>query len=716
MKQRIGAAARSVLRPWPLLALGAGTGVVALGFLGWALLRIPVPPVVMAAGAPASLVLEARDGVGFAARGTLRGDPVQAARLPQPLANAVMAIEDRRFMAHGGIDLRGIARAAWRNASGDRRPEGASTITQQLARMSWLSQERSLTRKVQEALLSVWLERQLPKEEILARYMNAAYFGAGAVGADAAARRYFGKPAGEISLAEAAMLAGLLRAPSALSPIRNREGAEARAGLVLGALQETGAATPEAVAAARAERIALQAPPEMLPGRGYFADWAEAEARRLVGPAAVDLMVRTTLDPRLQDLAERVIATRLGRDGARLKAGQAALLALSPDGAVLAAVGGRDYAASQFSRITQARRQPGSLFKLFVYAAALEAGFRPDQVVQDQPVTIGDWSPGNANGRFRGPVTLRDAFAHSINTVAVQLQEAAGRPQVAAMAHRLGVTGEIGLNPSMALGTSGATLVEMTAAYGSVGFGQRVEPWLIQEVRARDRALYTRPTPREGTPPIPAAVQQGMLDMMLATVRDGTGRAARLDRPVAGKTGTTQDSRDAWFIGLTADAVVGVWVGNDDNSPMADVSGGGLPAAIWHDFMAEADKLRTAAAPSAATAPPEAAATPAERIEGIPGLVDTGTLVIGGRLLRLSGVVGASGDFLPAMTQWIAGRTAQCLAGSDATWRCRIEGRDLSELVLSNGGGRATAEAAGELKRAEAAARRQRLGVWENGG
>jgi 1A family penicillin-binding protein len=700
-------------RPWPLLAAAAGLGFVGLATLGWVLLQVPVPPPAALAGGPASLLLEARDGVGFAARGTLRGEPVQAASLPQPLADAILAIEDRRFHEHGGVDLRGIARAAWRNTAGDRRPEGASTITQQLARMTWLSQERSLTRKLQEAMLAVWLEQRLSKPEILARYMNTAYFGAGAVGADAAARRYFGKPAGEVTLAEAALLAGLLRAPSALSPIRNREGAEARAGLVLGALEQTGRAAPEAVAAARAAPLALQAPPEMPAGRGYFADWAEAEARRLVGPAPVDLTVRTTLDPRLQDLAERVVAARLDRDGARLKAGQAALLALAPDGAVLAAVGGRDYAASQFSRVTQARRQPGSLFKLFVYAAALEAGFQPDQVVQDRPVTIGDWSPGNAGGRFRGAVTLREAFVQSVNTVAVQLQEAAGRPQVAAVAQRLGLSGDMALHPSMALGTGSATLAELVAAYGSIGYGRRVEPWLVQEVRARDRALYTRPTARETTPPVAAAVQQGLLDMMLAAVRDGTGRAARLDRPVAGKTGTTQDSRDAWFIGLTADAVVGVWVGNDDNSPMGDVSGGGLPAALWHDFMVEADRLRTAAAPSAATAPAGAAATPAERIEGIPDLVDTGTLVIGGRLVRLSGVVGASGDFLAGMAQWIAGRPAQCQAGSDASWRCRIEGRDLSELVLSNGGGRATAEAGPELRRAEAAARRQRLGVWE---
>ncbi|MDB5370013.1 MAG: penicillin-binding protein family [Roseomonas sp.] len=691
--------------------LGAA-GVLALCavlFLGWAMLRVPVGGGMQPAATTATLILENRDGTGFATRGVLRGDAIAADTLPQPLTDAVIAIEDRRFYSHGGVDPRGILRAAGRAVTAGRLREGASTISQQLARLTYLSQERSLTRKVQEAALAIWLEQRLAKQEILARYMSAAYFGAGAVGADAAARRYFGKPAGQLSLAEAAMLAGLLRAPSALAPTTNLEGARARAMLVLSVMEETGLATPEAVATARATPIVLQAPPEPLPGRGYFADWADGEARRLVGPMPLDLSVRTTLDPALQDLAERVIAGHLGREGEKAHAGQAALLALAPDGAVLAAVGGRDYATSQFSRITQARRQPGSLFKLFVYAAAMEAGFRPDQVMQDAPITIGDWSPGNSNGRFRGPVTLRDAFAHSINTVAVRLQEAVGRDKVAAMAQRLGLSAEIPLNPSMALGTTEATLAEMVAAFGTVGYGTRVEPYLVQEVRARDRALYTRPVATAAAT-VPAAVQQGMLDMMMAAVQNGTGRAARIDRPVAGKTGTTQDSRDAWFIGVTADAVVGVWVGNDDNSPMANVSGGGLPARIWHDFMAEADRLRTAAAPSAV--PAAAAPAVAEQLRGVPTVVDTATLQIGGQVVRLTGVVGVPGGFVGPMTQWIAGREATCEAQDTATWRCTIGGRDLSELVLSNGGGRATTDAPPELRRAERAARTVRLGVW----
>ena len=701
---------------WPLLVGLSGGGLLVMLLLGWTLLRIPVGPAGPPETAPASLALEGQDGTAFAVRGQARGEPVRAESLPQPLADAVLAIEDRRFRHHPGLDAWGLLRATARNLTTDRRAEGASTITQQLARMTWLSQERSLTRKLQEAMLALWLETQLPKDEILARYLNTAYFGAGAVGADAAARRYFGKPAGDLSLAEAALLAGLLRAPSALAPTRNLEGAQARARLVLGAMEEEGLATPEALAGARATPPVLQAPPEPLPGRGYVADWAEGEARRLIGPVPMDLSVRTTLDPRLQDLAEAVVATHLQKEGARLKVGQAALLALGPDGAVLAAVGGRDYAESQFSRVTQAKRQPGSLFKLFVYAAALEAGWSPEQVVQDQPIRIGDWAPGNADGRFRGPVTLRQAFASSINSVAVQLQEQVGRPQVAAMAQRLGLKEAPAPNPSMALGTGSATLAEMVAAYGSIGYGRRLEPWLVREVHARDRVLYRRPEDRPGPPPVEPAVQQGLLSLMLAAVQEGTGRAARLERPVAGKTGTTQDNRDAWFIGITADAVVGVWVGNDDNTPMGEVSGGGLPARIWQDFMRQADRVLGTTAPdtSPATTAPEATARPQERLRGVPEVLDTGTLAMGGRVLRLAGVAGLPGEPGAMMAQWIGGRAADCIAGEGNAWRCRVEGRDLSELVLSNGGGRATADAPPELRRAEAAARAARLGLWQN--
>jgi len=706
-------ALRWVLRPARLLLGFSLASLAVFGFLAWCLLRIPVGGGMVPEASPASLILEARDGAAFATRGNLQGEPLRPDALPGPLVDAIVAIEDRRFYDHAGVDPRGLVRAVLRTLMTDRM-EGGSTITQQLARLLYLSQERSLVRKAQEAMLAVWLETRLSKEEILARYLDAAYFGAGATGADAAARRYFGKPAAEVTLAEAAMLAGLVQAPSALAPTRNPEGALRRANVVLSAMQETGRATPETVAAARAAPPVLRTPPEMAPGRGYVADWVEAEARRLVGPVPVDLAVRSTLDPALQDAAERVVARLLEREGARGKVGQAALLAITHDGAVLAAVGGRDYAVSQFNRVTQARRQPGSLFKLFTYAAALEAGMRPDSPVEDRPVRIGDWSPGNASGGFRGAMTLREAFAGSVNTVAVQLFQSVGRERVLETARRMGLHSAMPEGPSVALGSGEVTLLEMVAAFAAIPGNRAVEPYLVRGVRARDRTLYARPEAPGGAPVLSPAARAGMLDLLLAVVRDGTGRAARLDRPVAGKTGTTQDNRDAWFVGMTADVIVGVWVGNDDSSPMADVAGGGLPARIWHDFVAEADRVRTAEAPLPAEAPATTAEPPrpAAALRGPARVIDTATLRIGDRAVQLRGVIGERGAHAEGMEDFIGGREVVCEPVGDGAHRCGVGGRDLAEVVLSNGGGRAAADATPALRASEAAARREGLGIW----
>ncbi|MFH5924869.1 PBP1A family penicillin-binding protein [Roseomonas xinghualingensis] len=706
---------RTLFRPTRIL-LGLSLAALAvLVFLGWCLLRIPVGGGMLPEASPASLILEARDGAVFATRGNLHGDPIEAGSIPKPLLDAVVAIEDRRFFDHRGVDLWGIGRALWRNFTSERR-EGGSTISQQLARLLYLSQEQSLIRKTQEAMLALWLETRLSKEEILARYLNAAYFGAGATGADAAARRYFGKPASEVTLAEAAMLAGLVRAPSALAPTRNLEGAQRRADLVLSVVEETGRATPEEVAAARAAPPALRTPPEVQPGRGYFADWVEGEARRLVGPIPIDLAVRSTLDPALQDLAERVVAHRLDREGERQKAGQAALLALSHDGAVLAAVGGRDYAVSQFNRITQARRQPGSLFKLFTYAAALESGMRPDSMVVDQPVQIGNWAPGNASGGYRGAMPLRQAFAGSVNTVAVQLFQSLGREQVLDMAGRMGLRSAMPAVPSIALGSGEATLLEMVSAFASIPANRAVEPYVVRGVRARNRTLYARPESMgSGAPVMSPAAQQGMLDLLLAVVREGTGRSARLDRPVAGKTGTTQDNRDALFIGMTADVVVGVWVGNDDNSPMQGVTGGGLPARIWRDFVDGADRVKTTEAPLPEEAPSTTAEAPPRQVAPLRGpvrVLDTATLRIGDRAVQLVGVIGMRGDAAQDMASFIGNREVTCEPMGDGAHRCHVGGRDLSEVVLSNGGGRAAPDASPALRRYEASARAAGLGVW----
>ena len=351
--------------------------------------------------------------------------------------------------------------------------EGGSTITQQFARIRYLSLERSLRRKVQEAMIAVWLETRLSKNEILARYLNSVYFGAGAVGADAAARRYFGKPVKELDLAQSAMLAGLIRAPSALAPSRNLKAAERRARVVLRAMLDSGAIDRTQYDAARAEPVALVVAPEPEPGQNYFLDAADAEVKRLVGEPPLDLTVTTTIDPRLQAAAERIVNFWLEREGEHRNVSQAALVAMAPDGAILAMMGGRDYLQSQFNRVTQAHRQPGSLFKTFVYLTALSNGYRPDSVIVDKPVKIGDWEPKNYDDHFRGEVTLRTAFADSINSVAVQLLQAVGVERVIAMAKSLGVQSKLPAEPDLALGWAEVTLLEMTRAMDAIATGNK---------------------------------------------------------------------------------------------------------------------------------------------------------------------------------------------------------------------------------------------------
>jgi membrane peptidoglycan carboxypeptidase len=362
--------------------------------------------------------------------------------------------------------------------------------------MMYLSPERTFKRKVQEAILTLWLEHHLDKREILSRYLNTAYFGAGVYGVDAAAKRYFGKTAKELSLPEATMLAGLVRAPSALAPNRNLEGAQARASLVLDAMVETGAISAEQAAAARKQRVRLRVPPDNPPGTNYFVDMLAGDVKQLVGSPTADLALRTTLDLNLQSMAENVIAHRLQLEGRRKKVGQAALVAMTSDGAIVAMVGGVNYNESQFNRATQARRQPGSLFKIFVYLTALEKGFSPDMVAVDRPVAIGNWEPENYSGRFRGPVALRSAFAHSINSVAVQLADAVGIPAVIETAHRLGVQSQLPAVPSLALGSGEVTLMEMTRAFAAVAANaESVEPYAIRSVQKGDQLLYSRPAP-----------------------------------------------------------------------------------------------------------------------------------------------------------------------------------------------------------------------------
>ena len=694
------------------------TGLAAL-YLAYCLATVPFNGGLAIAPTPSALLMETGDGALFAARGVYKGEKLTAAELPNLASKAVVAIEDRRFYEHGALDLRGIARALWRNVT-QGRLEGASTITQQLARLTYLSPEQTIRRKIQEAVLAIWLEHHLGKDEILTRYLNTAYFGAGAYGIDAAARRYFGKRARDLSLTEAAMLAGLVRAPSALAPDRNPDGARQRAELVLDAMAETGAITADEARAAREKPVTLSVPPDTPDGSNYFVDHAGAEAKAQVGAAAGDLRVRTTLDPHLQEIAERAVKKHLAAEGRTKHVGQAAVLALAHDGAILAMVGGRDYRDSQFNRVTQARRQPGSLFKLFVYLAALEKGLTPDSVVVDRPVQIGTWEPENYGGRYRGAMSARSAFANSVNTVAVQLADEVGIPAIIDVARRLGVRSDLPAVPSLALGTAEVTLFEMTRAFAAVASGtEAVDPYAVRSIRKDEQILFTRPA-AASKPASNREARAEMLDLLAGVVREGTGKAARLPVPSAGKTGTSQNYRDAWFVGFTPDIVVGVWVGNDDNRPMNRVTGGSLPAAIWRDIVSQTLSLPRRPGPlvQARAAPetvgrskPDAPAPGAGTVRGAPRVLDTGTIEIGGQVLRLAGVDGVGGRFAHVLGRILRRREVVC-EPAGATHRCRIGPIDLSELIVANGGGRASADAGPDLEAAEEAARQARRGLW----
>ena len=546
----------------------------------------------LADGAVAPLVtLLGADGREIAVLGS-RSNAVPVSELPAVLIQAVTAVEDRRFFTHRGVDIIGIARAAIVNLFAGRIKQGGSTITQQLAKTLFLQPDRTLKRKFQELLLALWLEQRLGKDAILGLYLNRVYFGAGSWGVEAAARRYFGTSARDIGLAEAAMLAGLLKAPSRYAPSANPSGAAERAAVVLNAMVEAGFITPAQAATARAGAVRV-APPASSRGSRYFADWVLDRVPGYVGNVGRDLVVVTTLDAGMQRAAEQAVAAALDGEGQTRGASQAALVAMAPDGAVRAMVGGRSYRDSPFNRATAAHRQPGSAFKLFVYIAGLEAGLTPEHVFHDEPVDVAGWRPRNYAGTYSGAVTMREAFARSINTVAVQVAERAGRKRVIEVAARLGLTTPVANHPSLALGAMELRLLEITGAYAAVANGgQAVLPYAITEIRdGAGTSLYRRSGSGPGRALTPATVA-AITDMLRATIASGTGRAAALDRPVAGKTGTSQDFRDAWFVGFSADLVAGLWFGNDDGRPMQGVTGGGLPARAWRDFMAAAHQGR----------------------------------------------------------------------------------------------------------------------------
>src|SRR5262245_21654335 len=710
-------------RAHPVASLFVSVAILCLGYLAYCMATVPLDGGLIIEPTPSALVVEADGGQVFATRGIFKGDKLAAQDVPSNLSQAIIAIEDRHFYEHTGFYLPSIMRAAYRNLVSGGPREGGSTITQQLARMTYLSQERTIRRKIQEAVLTYWLEHTLSKQEILTRYLNTAYFGAGVFGVDAAGKRYFGKAAKELSLGEAAMLAGLVRAPSTLAPTRNLEGARQRAGVVLDAMVETGAISREQADAARKQPATLRVPPDSPPGTNYFVDMLSADVKRLVASESQDLTLRSTLDLNLQSIAENVVVRRLKAEGRAKRVGQAALVAMAPDGAILAMVGGRDYGESQFNRATQAKRQPGSLFKLFVYLTAFQKGISPQATAVDRPVQIGNWEPENYGGRFRGTVTLRTAFANSINSVAVQVADAVGIPAVIETARKLGVQSELPAVPSLALGSGEVSLLEMTRAFAAIAANaESVEPYAIRQVRNGDQVMFARARSQLRPASNPAA-RAAMLDLLTSVIREGTGRAIRINGPVAGKTGTSQNYRDAWFVGFTPDIVVGVWVGNDDNTPTRNVTGGDLPARIWAEFVGQSSAARAKIARAqsqrvslAATDGVGSSGSSAAVIRGVAAVQNSATLEIQGRVVRLYGVEGTRGRPARELRRYLGRREVVCEPVSGGNeHRCRVDDQDLSRVVLYNGGGRATASATPELLALDQQARSARVGIWSRG-
>jgi penicillin-binding protein 1A len=561
-----------------------------------------------------SVTLLDADGEVFAWRGETFGGQITADAISPHLRNAIIATEDRRFEWHFGISPRGIIGAMRINMAAGRGPfsgHGGSTITQQVAKLlclgvpydpdQWESEaayeadcrENSIWRKLQEVPFAFALEARYTKDEILSIYINRAYLGAGARGFEAAAQRYFGKSANQVNPAEAAMLAGLLRAPSAFAPTRNLARAQERASLILGLMEEEGYLTAAEVAQFRANPAQLSEAAAQRAG-GAFADWVmDAGPAFLTRDTTEDVIVRTTLDRRLQAAAEEAVAEVFANSVREGSTAQAAVVVMSADGAVRAMVGGRDSRGGTFNRATQALRQTGSAFKPFVFAVAMEMGYEPSDMVEDAPLTInipgsGPWSPRNYTNEFRGMVTLTEAFAHSLNIPAVRISEALGRENVRAVANGFGLHSSMAEGPALALGVSEATLLDMTAAYaGILNGGRSVRPYGLVELRLLGEAEPLMGLGGGmGDPVISEAAARRMVWMMAEVVKSGTGGRARLaDREVAGKTGTTQGARDAWFIGFSADYVAGVWMGYDDNTPLTGVTGGGLPAEIWREVM-----------------------------------------------------------------------------------------------------------------------------------
>ena len=525
-----------------------------------------------------TIVVRARDGSEIAELGPNYGEWVPFARIPQVMKDAMVAVEDRRFYMHPGVDPLGLARAVYVAVSGDKRVSATSTITQQLARNVFLNSNRTFDRKLREGVLALALEAKFSKQQILELYLNKVYFGGGAYGIDSASRTFFSHPGTQLSVAEAAIIAGMVKAPSNYSPTADVDAAVGRAEVVLQLMREQGYLSA-AAAQVDPSTVKLKAEKAQNSAR-YFTDWALPQLELLLPETSEPIEVWTTIDPGMQRAATAAVKANSPRGA------QGALVSIDRDGAVLALVGGTDYVATNYNRATNALRQPGSAWKLFVYLAALEAGYNPEDEVVDTPVTIDCWSPRNSNGRNVGAIDLRTAFAYSINTVAAQLGNEVGFGTVASMARRFGITTPISTYPSMVLGSNEVRLIDMTRAFAAVSAkGASVEPYgIVKVTSAGGELLYARERARS-VQLVPDYVAAGMTDLLQTAVSTGTGRAAQIGRPVAGKTGTTSSNKDGYFIGFSSGITTGVWMGRDDSRVVPGLQGGAAPARAFAAYM-----------------------------------------------------------------------------------------------------------------------------------
>lgn len=603
-------------------------GVIgAIGTLAWVGIHLPPIQSLEIPKRPPSVLILGANGATLATRGDMGGAAVPLRQLPAYVPNAFIAVEDRRFYSHFGIDPLGIMRAVVTDVLRRGASQGGSTITQQLAKNLFLTQQRTVMRKLQEIVLALWLEHKLTKAQILELYLNRVYFGSGAYGVEAAAQRYFGESARQLTLAEAAMLAGLVQSPSRLAPSRNPDGAERRAAVVLADMAKlkmiSSAAAKHALAhPARAVK------PANAGAINYVADWVMDAVDDDVGHIDQDVVVETSIDPTLQAAAEKALVETLTRERGKFRVGEGALVAMTPDGVVRALVGGCDYGESQFNRAISAKRQPGSAFKPFVYLTALEHGLTPATVREDAPISVKGWKPANFEHQYFGPVTLTEALANSLNSVAVRLTLEVSPEAVARTAYRLGITSVLEPNVSIALGTSEVSLLELVSAYAPFANGGfAVSPHVIERVRTTDGKVLFARAPQKFDRIVDARYVAMMNAMMRETLISGTARRADLPSwQAAGKTGTSQDFRDAWFIGYTSHLLAGVWLGNDDASPTRRATGGGLPVSIWSRVMQTAHQgLTPTPLPGFAggwmnSAPPEVSAVSSaqRRLDSLP--------------------------------------------------------------------------------------------------